>query len=146
MLDLHISEAGRIPKESLTSDKFKELNGNNTLFYVSSVRKWFNYPDAVMKMGENISVHTVSVVCLLVCFFSSISPFLYFTFLSDLQLVVLLSIIFNLLTSTPLLLRLPISVLNTPGKVLYIDFFLGADLSLEHLECSTHSLYALFIQ
>ncbi|XP_016308771.1 stonustoxin subunit alpha-like [Sinocyclocheilus anshuiensis] len=41
-------------KEFLTSDMFKELDGNKMLF-VASGRKWFNTPDVIKKMRENLS-------------------------------------------------------------------------------------------
>uniref|UniRef100_A0A672TDA6 SNTX thioredoxin-like domain-containing protein n=1 Tax=Sinocyclocheilus grahami TaxID=75366 RepID=A0A672TDA6_SINGR len=41
-------------KEFLTCDMFKELDGNKMLF-VASGRKWFNTPDVIKKMRENLS-------------------------------------------------------------------------------------------
>ncbi|KAI2644144.1 Neoverrucotoxin subunit alpha [Labeo rohita] len=42
--------------EFLKSDKFKELDGKQTLLSVTSdIRKWFKDPDAIAKMRENLS-------------------------------------------------------------------------------------------
>ncbi len=40
--------------EFLKSDQFKELDGKKTLFSVTSDRKWFNDPDVIAKMRENL--------------------------------------------------------------------------------------------
>ncbi|XP_051741722.1 cytolytic toxin-alpha-like isoform X2 [Ctenopharyngodon idella] len=42
-------------REFLKSDKFKELDKNETLFSVASVGKWFNDPDVIKKMRDNLS-------------------------------------------------------------------------------------------
>ncbi|KAK9976946.1 hypothetical protein ABG768_018767 [Culter alburnus] len=43
-------------KEFLKSDKFNELNGDKNMVSVASVRKWFNNPDVISKMRENLSL------------------------------------------------------------------------------------------
>ncbi|XP_067280255.1 neoverrucotoxin subunit beta-like isoform X2 [Pseudorasbora parva] len=43
-------------KEFLKSDKFKELDGEQNMVSVASVRKWFNDPDVISKMRENLSL------------------------------------------------------------------------------------------
>ncbi|XP_048052303.1 cytolytic toxin-alpha-like isoform X2 [Megalobrama amblycephala] len=42
-------------KEFLKSDKFKELDKNETLFSVASGGKWINDPDVIKKMRDNLS-------------------------------------------------------------------------------------------
>ncbi|XP_067259783.1 cytolytic toxin-alpha-like isoform X2 [Chanodichthys erythropterus] len=49
--DLYVSAL----KEFLKSDKFKELDKNETLFSVASVGKWINDPDVIKKMRDNLS-------------------------------------------------------------------------------------------
>ncbi|KAI2654085.1 Stonustoxin subunit alpha [Labeo rohita] len=42
-------------KKFLTSDKFKELDGNKYELSVASDKKWFNNPDVIKTMRENLS-------------------------------------------------------------------------------------------
>ncbi|XP_048048299.1 cytolytic toxin-alpha-like isoform X1 [Megalobrama amblycephala] len=42
--------------EFLKSDKFKELDGNKNMLSEASVGKWFNDPDVIRKMRENLSL------------------------------------------------------------------------------------------
>ncbi|ROL51260.1 Verrucotoxin subunit beta [Anabarilius grahami] len=42
-------------KEFLKSDVFKELDGEKNMISVASFKKWFNDPDVIIKMRENLS-------------------------------------------------------------------------------------------
>ncbi|CAM4654285.1 unnamed protein product [Leuciscus chuanchicus] len=42
-------------KEFLNANKFKKLDGVENAFSMPSIRKWFNDPDIIIKMRENIS-------------------------------------------------------------------------------------------